>query len=233
MTPLLLLVIAASDPTFCEEQPTKKSPASHGRPANGSVDGAVKLTESDAVRVLPKRHKERCLSWGTPRLIGALERAGREVQKSLKASPALGVGNIGRPKGGSLAPYSHSHQAGRDCDLAFYRLDESGPIAADDLEHFDATLKSPDGRLRFDVPRNWALVKALLTDEDIDVKWLFVSNELKAELLAHARKVKTDPKLLSLASEVLHQPSDAPPHDDHFHLRIRCSSTERDGDCVD
>lgn len=233
MTLLLFLTLAASDPTFCDEQPTKKPPASHGRPASGSVDGAVKLSEGDAVRVLPKRHRERCLSWGTPRLIAALERAGRDVQESIKASPALGVGNIGRAQGGSLAPYSHSHQAGRDCDLAFYRLDERGPVAADDLEHFDGTLKSPDGTLRFDVPRNWALVKALLTDASIDVKWLFVSNELKAELLAHARKVKIDAKLLSRASEVLHQPSDAPPHDDHFHLRLRCTPAERKGDCVD
>ena len=38
---------------------------------------------------------------------------------------------------------------------------------------------------------------------------------------------------ISRASEVLHQPSDAPPHDDHFHLRIRCTADERKADCVD
>lgn len=230
---LVLLAVLAADPTFCDEQPTKDPAASHGKPARGSVDGAVALTESGAVRVLPKRHRVRCLSWGTPRLIGALEAAGRAVQQRVEGSPALGVGNIGRARGGSLAPYSKSHQAGRDCDLAFYRLDARGPVAAEDLDHFDASLKSPDGALRFDVARNWALVAALLEDEHIEVKWLFVSDALKAALLAHARKVKADPALVRVASERLHQPSDAPPHDDHFHLRVRCTSAERTGGCVD
>lgn len=231
---VLVLLVVAADPTFCDERPTTASAASHGKPAHGTVDGAVALTGSDAVRVLPKRHRERCLAWGTPRLISALEAAGREVQRRVERSPALGVGNIGRARGGSLAPYSKSHQAGRDCDLAFYRLDAVGrPIEAEDLEHFDASLRSPDGALRFDVARNWALVAALLEDERIEVKWLFVSDALKAALLAHARKVKADAALVRLAGERLHQPSDAPPHDDHFHLRIRCTPDERTGGCVD
>ncbi len=91
----------------------------------------------------PMRHKARRLWWGTPRLIAAIERAGREVKRSVKGSPELGVGNIGRPRGGSLAPYSQSHQAGRDCDLTFYRHDENGPAAAVDPEHFDGGLTSP------------------------------------------------------------------------------------------
>lgn len=230
---LFLALALAAAPSFCDERPTKAPAASHGRPARGSVDGAVALTESPAVRVLPRRHRERCLAWGTPRLIGALERAGREVQAAVKDSPALGVGNVGRPRGGSLAPYSKSHQAGRDADLAFYVLDAHGPVAAEDLEHFDATLRSPDGALRFDVARNWALVAALLGDESIDVKWLFVSDELKKVLLAYGRRAKASAALVKRASEVLHQPSDAPPHDDHFHLRVRCTTAERTGGCGD
>ena len=36
-----------------------------------------------------------------------------------------------------------------------------------------------------------------------------------------------------IVRRVLHQPSDAPPHDDHFHVRIRCTQGERDEGCVD
>lgn len=230
-TVLTLLVLA--EPSFCDERPTKGESASQGRPSRGRVDGAVQLTESGAVRVLPRRHRERCTAWGTPRLVGALERAGRVVQRTVKDSPALGIGNIGRPRGGSLAPYSKSHQAGRDADLAFYVLDAHGPVAAEDLEHFDGSLRSPDGALRFDVARNWALVAALLEDDSVEVKWLFVSNALRARLLAHARQMSADPALLRRAEACLHQPSDAPPHDDHFHLRIRCTSRERTDGCVD
>lgn len=230
---VLTLLLLAAEPDFCDEKPTQGHAASQGRPARGTVEGAVQLTESDAVRVLPTRHKQRCLSWGTPRLISALERAGRDVQKRVEGSPALGVGNIGRAKGGSLAPYSKSHQAGRDCDLAFYALDAKGPVAAEDLEHFDASLNSTESERRFDVARNWALVSSLLSNDDIEVKWLFVSTPLRTALLAHARKVKAPASLLRAAEERLHQPSDAPPHDDHFHLRLRCTATERGDRCVD
>lgn len=230
---VLTLLLLAAEPDFCDEKPTEGHAASRGRPARGTVEGAVQLTESDAVRVLPKRHRQRCLSWGTPRLIAALERAGRDVQKRVEGSPALGVGNIGRAKGGSLAPYSKSHQAGRDCDLAFYVLDAQGPVAAEDLEHFDASLKSTESERRFDVARNWALVSSLLSNDDLEVKWLFVSTPLRTALLAHARKMKAPASLLRAAEERLHQPSDAPPHDDHFHLRLRCTAAERGDGCVD
>lgn len=144
----VVALVLAADPTFCEERPSTGAPASRGRPSRGSVEGAVSLTEGPAVRVLPKRHRQRCLTWATPRLVGALERAGREVQMAFPGSPALGVGNLGRAKGGSLAPFSSSHQAGRDGDLAFYALDSKGPVGLEDLEHFDSALVSEDGGAR-------------------------------------------------------------------------------------
>lgn len=116
----VLLLALGAEPTG--------TPASRGAHSKGWVDGAVALTETAAVRVLPKRHRERCLGWATPRLISALERAGREVQRAVPGSPALGVGNLGRARGGSLSPYSKSHQAGRDGDLAFYARDARGPV---------------------------------------------------------------------------------------------------------
>lgn len=233
MLTVLVVVLLGAEPTFCDERPTSVPARSRGRPADGRVDGAVALTEGPAVRVLTKRHRRRCLSWATPRLVGALERAGRAVQKNFPDSPPLGVGNLGRARGGSLAPYSHSHQAGRDGDLAFYARNENGPVAAEDLLHFDASLLSEDGALTFDVPRNWALVAALINDESIQLKWLFVSAPLRKALLEHARKTKASPSVLAEAERLLHQPSDAPPHDDHFHVRIRCTRDERDEGCVD
>lgn len=234
MTSLLALLVFAAEPNFCSEKPTTAASASHGRPSRGSVDGAVALTESPAVRVLPTRHKARCLAWGTARLVTALAAAGESVRASVPDSPPLGVGNIGRPRGGSLAPYSHSHQAGRDADLAFYATDADGlPVPADDLEHFGSDLRARESSRRFDVRRNWALAAALLSNPDIDVKWLFVSDALKTALLAEAHRQRADAALVKRASEVLHQPSDAPPHDDHFHLRIRCTPAERQADCRD
>lgn len=234
MNSLLALLVFAAEPNFCAEKPSSAESASHGRPSRGSVDGAVALPDSASVRVLPKRHKARCLAWGTARLVTALAAAGDAVRAAVPGSPPLGVGNIGRPRGGSLAPYSHSHQAGRDADLAFYATDADGqPAPVDDLEHFGDDLRSRESSRRFDARRNWALAAALLSDPDIDVKWLFVSDALKTALLAEGRRQHASAALLERASELLHQPSDAPPHDDHFHLRIRCTPAERKADCRD
>ncbi len=231
-TLLLLAPLAAGAVDFCSESPLAVPPRSVGSPSKGSVEGAVALRDGQAARVLPKRHKARCLAWGTPRLVEALERAGKAVQARYPDSPPLGVGDLGRATGGSIRPLSHSHQAGRDVDLAFYVLDSDGrPVPAEDLTHFGDSLKSHG--LRLDVPRTWALVESLVSDGSIDVRWLFVSTPIAAALLDEASRVKARPELVERARALLHQPSDAPPHDDHLHLRIRCTKAEREQGCRD
>lgn len=226
------LIVLAASPTFCGEAPLEGPPRSIGRPSKGSVSGAISLTERDGVQVLPVRHRRRCLTWATPRLVSALERAGAEVQRRVPDSPPLGIGNLGRARGGSLAPYSKSHQAGRDGDLSFYFRNESRPVPPDDLHHVGAGLRTDDG-LTFDTARNWALVASLIEDESIDIEWLFVGEAIKAELLRYATEAKAPAATVRAAQALLHQPSDAPPHDDHFHLRIRCTAAERKSGCTD
>lgn len=228
----LLTLAVAPAKTFCDETPSKGPSRSIGSPAHGELEGGVALTESDAVRVLPKRHKRRCLSYGTDRLVHAIESAAKAVAKAHPGSAPLGVGDIARARGGELLAYSHSHQAGRDADLAFYLVDGEGkPVAVEDLVKLDDDGKA--GELRLDAPRTWALVRALLEDRSIEVRWLFVSSALKGLLLAEGERTHAPKELLKRAGDLLHQPSDAPPHDDHLHLRIRCTAAEREGGCHD
>lgn len=225
---LLAIVLAAS---FCGEKPTTDASASVGKASKGKLLGGVALIDSAAVRILPRRHKPRCLNFATSRLVAALRRAGEAVQAKVPGSPALGVGNLSRAKGGPILEFSHSHQSGRDADLAFYLLaagSKGKPEAAEDLVHFGPDGVEVDGDRRFDVVRNWRLVEALLTDTGIDVRWLFVSEALKQLLLAEGARAGASKKLLERAKETLHQPSDAPPHDDHLHVRIRCAPGEAD-----
>jgi murein endopeptidase len=191
--------------------------------------------ESDALRIMRPKHRRRCLYWGTSRLVKALARAGQRVQRELPGSPPLAVGNVGRAQGGSVQFYSRSHQSGRDADVAFYSLDEaSQPYFPSDLHRFDESLSSrtADGRmLRFDLARNWALVRALLEDPEIELIYLFIASPLKAALLKHARDKGEPVELIERASKILHQPTDALPHDDHLHVRITCTSTEAELGC--
>ena len=82
------------------------------------------------------------------------------------------------------------------------------------------------GALVFDTPRNWALVKALLRNPVTPVEYVFIAEHLRARLLAYALEIGEDTDLVLEAEEVLRQPSDSLPHDDHMHVRIYCPGTD-------
>jgi penicillin-insensitive murein endopeptidase len=86
---------------------------------------------------------------------------------------------------------------------------------------------------RFDLARNWALVEALLVDPAIDVEYLFISERLRDRLLEHAASIHAPADRIDRARRALRQPPRVPPHDDHLHLRIRCSAADRSQGCVD
>lgn len=216
-----VLLVAA----YCEEQPSRATSLSVGSPSHGSLEGGVALAPSAAVRVLPRRHAARCLHFGVERLVRAISAAGERVARTHRGSPPLGVGDIARARGGPIREFSRSHQAGRDADLAYYMHDAGGlPIPAEDLTAVGDAI---------DVERTWTLCRALLEDPSIDVRWMFVSNAIREMLLREARRTHAPNATIARAEAALHQPSDAPPHDDHLHLRIRCTAQERTRGCRD
>jgi penicillin-insensitive murein endopeptidase len=161
-------------------------------------------------------------------------RAGALVQGSVPGSPPLGVGDLSRAQGGSIRPYSKSHQSGRDADLAFYAVTSGKPESLTDLVAFGSDLRAKTGdELMFDVRRNWVLVRGLLEDPEIDVRWLFIAPALARALIEEAQRSHASEALRSRAAATLHQPSDAPLHDNHLHVRIRCSTEERARGCED
>jgi penicillin-insensitive murein endopeptidase len=86
---------------------------------------------------------------------------------------------------------------------------------------------------RFDVRRNWAFVRALLSDPDVEVQWIFMQKSLAAALLAQAAAEGDDPALLARAAFVIRQPTDSEPHDDHMHVRLYCAPGDRRLGCAD
>lgn len=205
-----------------------------GTVGRGRVQEAVRLSETGPHHSIIERHRKRNTQWGTKELVDLLRDAAREVAETHPGS-TLRVGNLGRPGGGDI-PWSSSHNSGRDADLAFYCEEASTgkPVLAPELIEF-----GPDGRaveqpeLRFDVERNWTLVKALLTHPDASMQWLFISKSLKEKLLEHARESGEPSHLVRRAQKVLHQPTDAPPHADHLHVRMTCPKQDRLEGCLD
>ena len=150
--------------------------------------------------------------------------------------PKLGVCNLSHKEGGRLK-WSQSHNSGRDADLAFFVRDlkSDTPVDAKGLMVFTGrgVEFSETPTMRFDVARNWQLVKELLTHPSVVVQWILVDRRLKRLMLNHAREIGVAAELLERAEKVVHQPSDAHRHNDHFHVRIFCSWDDRAEGCLD
>src|SRR5258706_287689 len=86
----------------------------------------------------------------------ALSAAFRAVHKQFPASAPARLSHIGLADGGYLKPH-RSHQSGRDADIGFFYKDD----------------RTPAPRVRrdklMDPARNWALIRALVTETDVQV----------------------------------------------------------------
>ena len=92
-------------------------------------------------------------------------------------------------------------------------------------------VRAPAGAVpavRFDARRNWAFVRALLSDPEGEVQWIFIHRALAAALLHEATLAGDDPAVVARASFIMKQPSDAEvarrPHARPPLLRIRRSA---------
>jgi penicillin-insensitive murein endopeptidase len=171
--------------------------------------------------------------FGTPTLIGAIERAAAEVAGAFPGGHPLRVGDLSTPHGGAHSRH-RTHRTGRDADLLFFARDAGGlAVHGDGWMRFDGLGLATAGTrvFRFDEARNWHLVRTLIMDDHARVKWLFCSNELKARLLRYAARYEPSPEAVVRATWVLHQPTRGDSHDDHFHLRVGCGARERSLGC--
>jgi murein endopeptidase len=175
----------------------------------------------------------RGLRFTTDEMADLLRRAAEQVAEAFPGS-TLWLGNLSRRDGGDIA-WSVSHNSGRDADVAFYFVDANGqPIAPPNLMRVGRELFFVHDEVvyHFDVPRNWALVKALLTDEHVQVQFLFIANFLKQALLRYAVENGEPAGLLARAEAVMSQPGRSNPHDDHLHVRLYCSRADATAGCL-
>jgi penicillin-insensitive murein DD-endopeptidase len=221
--------------------------ASIGTHGDGTLRHPTQLPFDGDGYTVPRPWRTRRANYGTEELVGAIVRAARAVERS-DAGGVAAIGDMSRRGGGDSAEHK-SHHSGRDVDVFFYGVDSDGrPIRPGDaMFHF-----APDGRaarwspprgvrapagglpaVRFDARRNWAFVRALLSDPESEVQWIFIHRALASALLQEATRVGDDPALVARASFIMKQPSDAEGHDDHMHIRLYCAPADRRLGCVD
>lgn len=214
----------------CMGTPTPLAPGlggSVGWPHHGVQTGAVELPEAGPGFV--RYRKVGGFNWGQPGLVQAVQAAALEVQTALPGGGPLVVGDLSARDGGQVVRHA-THRSGRDVDLLWYMTTPEGaPI---ENAHFvqlgsDGLGRSPEGGfVQLDVAREWLLVKSLLSSKQIDAQWMFASHAVEALLIDYAIASGEDPELVWRAENVLQEPADALPHDDHLHLRVACSPQE-------
>ena len=121
-----------------------------------------------------------------------------------------------------------NHRAG-----VMFHFDKSGRAVRWSPPRGRARRRRPVPELRFDLPRNWRFIRALLRDPEVEVQWIFVQRDLAARLIQQGAVEGDDPALLARAAQIVRQPSDSEPHDDHMHVRIYCGHDDRAQGCVD
>jgi murein endopeptidase len=154
-----LLVTAQRDPAAL-------GPLSIGTPDAGLLLNPVPFPEGPYWTVRDPRE-----AWGTDETIDYVVTAIEAVEARYAGSPRVVIGDLSNPKGGRLNRH-RSHQTGRDADLGFY-------YCRGEVDTF-LTARKKD----LDLPRTWDLVRALVTETDVDR--IFVDRSLIAVLYAHA-----------------------------------------------
>jgi penicillin-insensitive murein endopeptidase len=219
---------------------------SWGTHSHGVLLGAVALpVEGDGYQV-HREWRARGRTFAIEELVGGLTRAFARVEHTAPGSVAY-VGDLSLRRGGDSSMH-RSHESGRDVDIFYYVVDgEGNPLPPPAMIRFaddGAAVAWPSGkpgrRMRESLPdahldlrRTWALVASLLSDPIMEVQWIFIHQPITELLLQEAEREKADPALVARAREILHQPTDASPHDDHMHVRVFCPVQSRMFGCVD
>ena len=174
-------------------------------------------------------------NFGTPEMVSLLARAARVVGTAV-SGPPLVLGRISKKNGGKMRPHK-SHQAGRDVDILFYAIDPEGrrkrAVGFYEFDEAGRCLHKRCKGWKFDVQRNWWLVRTMLWSKRPQVQYIFVSKGVKRLMLNYARKRQEHPEILRRAKRVLVQPGNSSPHADHFHVRIYCSAKDKRAGCKD
>ncbi len=226
---------------------TDGSSVSVGSIARGALRRGARLPEKGPGYIVPPLWESRGARYATDELVRAIQNVAKRVAREYPGA-LLGVGDMSI-KGGGDSELHRSHENGRDADLIYYAVDQSGkPVApASSMPRYSTA----DGKAReplppmhgvvfgpfsprwFDVRRNWALIRALLQEPQIEIQYLFIHERLKQRVLTYARAIGDDPDLIDRAQVLLRQPSDSVPHDDHLHVRIFCATSDRAFGCSD
>ncbi len=201
----LLALDDAALRSIVETDPASLGTLSIGSPSSGILlNGTVMPAGPEWEVRLPAE------SLGTAETIAFVRTAIDKVNEIYPGSPPLSIGDISDAQGGRLNRHI-SHQAGRDVDIGFYyRNGSSRWYAAGTAANLD-------------LPRNWALVRALLLCTDVET--ILLDMRIQRLLYAHALSLGEDKAWLDRAFRFVKGTKEArichaSGHRTHYHVRF-------------
>jgi murein endopeptidase len=148
-------------------------------------------------------------AWSTQETLDFLAQALGKVHEEFPDTPPLALGDISDKNGGPAHPHV-SHQSGRDVDIGYFYNDGARWYARGTAKNLD-------------LPRNWAFVRALIAETDVDL--ILIDHSIQMLLEDYARAHGEDPSWLAgifrgepgkLRPIIRH----APGHATHIHIRF-------------
>lgn len=109
-------------------------------------------------------------AWATEETLAYLDAALARVHASIADTPPLPLGDISAESGGPISPHV-SHQSGRDVDIGYFYRGDQRWYRRGNAQNLD-------------LPRNWAFVRALVTETDVDL--IFIDHSIQALLREYA-----------------------------------------------
>ncbi len=179
-------------------------PMSLGSPNAGALINGVQAVENELYKPISPGG-----TWATQETLDFLAAALRKVHEAYPDTPPLALGDISARRGGPARPHL-SHQSGRDVDIAYFYNDGAGWYARGTSKNLD-------------LPRNWAFVRALLSETDVDL--ILIDQSIQVLLEEYARQHGEDPAWLAgvfrgVPSKLRPLIRHAPGHATHFHIRF-------------
>lgn len=181
-------------------------PVSLGSPDAGLLWNGVKMPEGERWTLVdPPR------AWATPETIAYLVAAIDKVHEQFPKTRKLYIGDLSKQNGGRFGQHI-SHRSGRDVDLGFYYKERN-------VRWYTAATEE-----NLDIPRTWALLRALVTETDVEL--ILLDTSVQWILRGYARSKGEDPVWLRSLFVKSPPPEDRlliqnrKGHKTHFHVRF-------------
>jgi LysM repeat protein len=188
-----------------EADPSSLGSLSIGSPSSGVLLNAVELEPGPFWQIAPSAQ-----SWGTSETMAAIQVAVDTVHELFPDTPPIFIGDISAQNGGRLKRHE-THQAGRDVDIGYYYKPGKG------------TWYTPGNAANLDLPRNWALLRALVIRTDVET--ILLDNRIQRLLYNYALSIGEEKEWLNHVFRFVKGSADAVVrhvvgHRTHYHVRF-------------